>query len=225
MSATTSTEQALASLRAGIIEGHFEGGARLHIANIADRLNVSSGSVREALNRLTAEGLVTAMPQKGFRVTKLSLEDLLELTDARIHLETLTLGGAITDGDVTWERDIVATLHQLERTPYRDEAGAITPEWSEAHEEFHAALVAGCGNRWLLRLRKTLFDHSERYRRFSVTVSEERDINAEHAALAAAALERDAPLANQLMADHLARTADAVSHWLLRDAPTTPDAS
>ena len=83
----------------------------------------------------------------------------------------------------------------------------MSEAWSAAHDAFHEALASGCGSPWLLRLRRTLYDQSERYRRLSVPLGEAtRDIAGEHRALMQAALARDATAAAALLARHLALT-------------------
>lgn len=62
---------------------------------LSETLGVSLGSVREALVRLTMEGLVLSEPSKGFVVAPISLDDLDDLTDTRIELETHCLRRSI----------------------------------------------------------------------------------------------------------------------------------
>jgi DNA-binding GntR family transcriptional regulator len=67
--------------------------------------------------------------------------------------------------------------------------------------------VSACDSPWLLRLRDTLYVQSERYRQISVPLSRRaRDLNAEHQAIADAALSRDAELAKARMTEHVRET-------------------
>ena len=87
----------------------------------------------------------------------------------------------------------------------------MSDEWTEAHKEFHTALVAACDSPWRLRLRGFLFDQTERYRRLSIpALSQVRDIPAEHRGLMDAVLTRDAERTIQLLATHLQTTATRV---------------
>jgi len=66
-----------------ILEGELQAGERLNEINLADRLGVSRGPVREAARSLEREGLITAVTNQGVYVRKLSMEDALELYDLR----------------------------------------------------------------------------------------------------------------------------------------------
>src|SRR5712672_2028195 len=71
-------------LRADILACRLRPGVKLQINLLAEDLGVSLSGVREALSKLSAEGLVVAEPQRGFRVAPVSLEDLGDLTMTRI---------------------------------------------------------------------------------------------------------------------------------------------
>ncbi len=205
------TQTAYERLRADLLACRLPPGEKLRIGELCDMLGVSLSAVREALSRLTAEGLVVAEPQRGFRAAPISEADLRDLTAARIEIETLCLRRALAAGDVTWEERLVAAHHRLSRTGERDPADPkrVTEAWAEAHRAYHAALVAGCDNAWLLRLRAILYAQSERYRRLSVPLARtERDLAREHREIVEAALARDADKASALLAAHLSLTSD-----------------
>jgi DNA-binding GntR family transcriptional regulator len=205
------TQTAYERLRADLLACRLPPGEKLRIGELCDMLGVSLSAVREALSRLTAEGLVVAEPQRGFRAAPISEADLRDLTAARIEIETLCLRRALAAGDVTWEERLVAAHHRLSRTAERDpgDPKLVTEAWAEAHRAYHAALVAGCDNAWLLRLRAILYAQSERYRRLSVPLARtERDLAREHRDIVEAALARDADRASALLAAHLSLTSD-----------------
>src|SRR5688572_19680166 len=76
-----------ARLRADILSCRLRPGEKLLIGPLGRRFNVSIASVREALSRLVADGLVVAEDQRGFRVSPVSLADLRDVTNTRIELE------------------------------------------------------------------------------------------------------------------------------------------
>ena len=92
-----------AQLRKDVLQGALPPGSRLRVAQLAERFSVSRSVMREALTRLTEQGLAVATPQQGFRVHPLSVSDLRELTDARLEVEPLVLRRAIEHGDIGWE--------------------------------------------------------------------------------------------------------------------------
>jgi DNA-binding GntR family transcriptional regulator len=209
------TQHAHDRLRADLLACRLKPGERLVINELCKHLKVSLGAVREALSRLTSEGLVIAEPQRGFRVAPISAADLKDLTAVRLEIELLCLKDSIACGDVRWEANLVAAQHLLARTPEIASADPrlLTESYAAAHRSFHEALVAACKSPWLLRLRALLYDQSERYRRLSVPLAErERDTNSEHKAITDAALAREVPRASKLLAAHLNRTSQILLH-------------
>ena len=212
-SARSQTETAYSVIRADLLEGRLRPGQRLKIQDLCSRLTVSPSAVREALSRLSAEGLVIAEAQKGFRVAPVSLEDLDDLTQTRIEIETMCLRRAIAAGGVDWETRLVAAYHRLSRTPERLPANEahLNADWAAAHREYHLALVAACDLRWLLRLRDVLYAQSERYRALSLSGGPStRNVDAEHRRIMEAALARDGEAACALLTDHFSMTAQLV---------------
>lgn len=220
MSAKSLTAEAYERLRAHILDNVYPPRAKLRIEAVADSLGVNPGPVREALSRLTAEGLVVAEPQRGFMVAPVSVADLIDLTAVRIDIETRCLKRAVMIGDLSWEADILAVWHQLSRTPADIGSGTrkrINPEWTRLHSEFHNRLIAACDSGWWLRLREQLYTQAERYRRMELPYGKvERHVDEEHEAIVDAVLARDAGSAARLLAAHLQRTADIL---LASDAP------
>jgi DNA-binding GntR family transcriptional regulator len=203
------TNDAYKALRADLLACRLRPGTRLKISELCLSLSVNLSAVREALSRLTSEGLVVAEPQRGFRVAPISPEELRDLTRVRVKIEELCLERAIAAGDVAWESHLVAAFHRLSRTPERDpdDEQRMNEAWSEEHASFHEALVRGCDSPWLLRLREILYAQSERYRRLSVPLAKiTRDLNREHQDIMDSVIARDAGRAKMLMADHLELT-------------------
>jgi DNA-binding GntR family transcriptional regulator len=201
-------------IRADLLSGKMRPGSRLKINELCEQLEVNLSAVREALSRLCADGLVVALPQRGFRVAPISAAELLDLTMTRIAIEQLCLRRAAANADISWETNLVAAGHQMFRTPKSDsETGGVPRKWFNAHRDFHRALVAGCESPWLLRLHDQLYVQAERYQRLSAPPlgDRDRDIDAEHRALMDAMLDRDADKACELIARHLDKTAQIVA--------------
>jgi DNA-binding GntR family transcriptional regulator len=202
-------------LRDDILSCQLLPGDRLNIADLSQTLQVSPGAIREALSRLTSESLIVAEPQRGFTVTPISPADLVDLTRTRCQIEAQCLRRAIEVGDVAWETSVVAIHHTLSRTqPYAlNDKKIVSEDWARAHKEFHEALVSACDSIWLLRMRRMLYLHSERYRRLSGPLNrQERKIDREHAEILEATLARDADRACRLLIRHI----EATTRILLR---------
>jgi DNA-binding GntR family transcriptional regulator len=196
-------------LRADILACRLRPGAKLQINLIAEERSISISGIREALSRLSAEGLVISEPQRGFRVSPVSREDLYDLTRTRMDIEALCLSRSIEQGGVDWETAVVAAMHRLSRTAYwaGDNDRRLSDEWATAHHSFHEALVGANGSLHLTRFRAALYQQSERYRRLSVPVFPKiRDVESEHRAMAEAALKRQTSRACELVSEHLLLT-------------------
>ena len=69
------TEQAYQTVRAGITSGLYQSGSHLSAADLAERLGISRTPVREALRRLSSEGIVDFVAKRGAFVTDWSRDD------------------------------------------------------------------------------------------------------------------------------------------------------
>ncbi|MFJ7417464.1 GntR family transcriptional regulator [Streptomyces uncialis] len=208
----TLSDDVRGQLRADILSGRLLPGHRLKFPVLSARYDVSVSVLREALVRLAEQGLVRSEPHQGFLVTPLSREDLTELTEARIELETLVLRRSVTEGDLAWESQLVAAHHTLERTPYtaQGDHDRVDDCWSAAHADFHRALLNGCANRRLLHMALGLRDEAELYRRWSRPLGDEpsRDLAGEHRALLDAALARDPEASAEALCAHVRHTTE-----------------
>lgn len=212
-------------MHADILSGRLLPGAKLNIAALALELAVSAGAVREALAMLEADALVASEPQRGYRVTAVSEEDLTQLVRARVEIEKLCLAEAIRHGDLNWESALVAAFHQLTRLHERDQNDRehLSTEWTLAHANFHHAMIAGCPNVWLRRMHTLLYQQSERYRQLSAPLAVvARDVQGEHKTLFDAVLRRDAAGAQKLIARHLEKTATLLLTSPLLGLPGSP---
>ncbi|GLH81241.1 GntR family transcriptional regulator [Bradyrhizobium sp. SSBR45G] len=215
----SATQTVYEQLRASLLAGLYRPEEKLKISELGSAFAVSPGAIREALARLTAEGLVTAMPQRGFRVAPVSVADLRDLTDMRIEIETKCLRRAIANGDLAWEAAVVAAHHRLAATPVANADGSFLPDWITAHNEFHAALARACGSAWMLRVRDLLFAHNERYLELAHKADRgERDAAREHRELMEAALARDTERAVTIITAHLGTTRDTIAAGLVAAA-------
>lgn len=214
-------DRAYHRLRSEILHGALMPGDRLRAAELQSRFDLGLTPIREALMRLSVEGLVEAESQRGARVSETSLADLADLMATRRDIERLCLMQAMARGDAAWEAEIMAAMHLLSRTklPATPDDRDGAQQWERQHRRFHAALVAACPSDWLKRFWNTLADHSERYRKMRAlhhraARSLVRDANAEHVAIMRAVIARDAERATALMDAHLEATERGVAALL-----------
>lgn len=225
------TSAVLQKLRADILHCRLMPGQKLLLMPLAKELGVSLAAVREALSRLTAEGLVVAMDQRGFIVSPASISDLVDITEARIDIESAAIRRSISLGDDAWLETVRGAWADLEAVAYPAsyEPSAEYDRWSKVHEHFHFALLSACGSAWLVRFRGLLFELSERYRRLSrLTGATGRDVTSEHRAIVEAVLDRDVDAATACIAVHYRKTAEILMSKAapaLSQSPVTENAT
>ena len=218
-SSETLASVAYQRLRSDIINARHEPGRKLRVQELSGRYGLGPSPIREALNRLSRDGLVTLSDRRGFAVTPVSREHLDELTRTRCWLNELALRQAMANGDSAWEEGIVIAYHRLTRLPryIDDEADAKTcnPAWELAHRAFHSALIAASGSRWLNSFCEQLFDAGDCYRHLSRVSSMRRaERRNEHRQILDAVVARDADTAVVLLTRHVTRTAELVRERL-----------
>lgn len=201
-------EIAYTQLKRDIIEGVFIPGDKLLMSALRERYEIGAGPMREALSRLVAERLVTAVSQKGFRVAPMSVQELKDIYYARAQLEAMITELAVEKGDENWEANIIATDHTLSRVTEIHNAEEMLSLWDTRHKAFHNAIASGCGSVKLMELRDTMLDQAERYRQlwlrqtvFSADALERK--REEHRELVDTLLSRDARQARRTMFEHM----------------------
>jgi len=200
------------SLQSDILAGRLRPGDRLKFPPLGERFGLSPSVIREALNRLADQGLVRMQPHLGFQVTPLSAEDLHDLVQVRVLVESEVFRLSVEHGDLRWETNIVAAHHMLARTPQKDpdDAARTNPAWDQAHAEFHEALLFACPNKRMRDAALRLRQEFKLYRHWSDALREDPNVDAagEHQQLVDAAIARDSALAVQRLAAHIAAPAD-----------------
>jgi GntR family transcriptional regulator, carbon starvation induced regulator len=234
----TRVEEVYRSLKRDISTGRLPPGQRVNLTQLGKTHRVSLTVVREAMIRLASERFLQATPQHGFRVWPLSVPDLLDLTRVRVEIESLTVSESIARGDLAWEADLIAAHHRLVGAPVCIEPASSSddlgrqaaapsfpsPVWIQAHSDFHAAVSAACTSPLLKQLRQELFDSSELYRHWSVSLvqpTKRRPGAREHRAILDAALAHDVKTVVERVANHIKGTTEALlaAHERRNEAP------
>lgn len=210
----TQSQIAYEVLRRDIIAGTRPANERLRIEKLSQLYGVGATPLREALQRLSADGLVLSTGNRGFSVAALDIAEFTDLNIARTALELEAVRLSISKGDEQWEASLVAAGYLLDKQDKAlKQANADNlDQWDLANAAFHLATVSACGSRWLLRIRQQLHDQFERYRRVSIDLkSDERDLALEHKAILEAVLARDAQNACALIEAHFETTTRILS--------------
>jgi DNA-binding GntR family transcriptional regulator len=194
-----STADALAqSLRDAISRGELGDGTRLVERELAARFAVSRIPLREALQKLEAEGLIEIYPNRGAVVSTLTRTDIDEIYAMRTLLEGDAIFHAVKrmDDETLVRAELVHRLLGKAKTP--DKQG-------ELNREFHALLYAPCGNARQLKAIGELRGQVERYERLQSTLlADTAAFQGEHDAILQACRQRDARGARTMTVEHLA---------------------
>lgn len=157
-------EGAFAAMKRDILSGRLAPNAPLRLMALSTLYGVGYTPLREALSRLESAGLAVLSPNRGYRVAPVSLEELEDLEQARTVVETALLEAAIAHGDLAWEAGIVAAHHRLSRAARGlQESSAGVPDWMEAHDAFHQALVAAAQSAWLKSFQRQVSEQLRRH--------------------------------------------------------------
>jgi DNA-binding GntR family transcriptional regulator len=191
-------------IRADIIFGALPPAQRLRLEELREGYGVSVPTLREVLNRLTADGLVVTEDQRGFAVAPVSWANLLELAALRKLVELRALEQSFQNGDVGWEADVVAAHHKLSRIEQRMQAGETTDrtEWKRYDFGFHQTLIGACQSPELMAVHRAVFDKYLRYQMLFLTYRGAIAAE-EHRSLLEAALSRDVARAQDVLARHV----------------------
>ncbi|VTP63271.1 Carbon starvation induced regulator [Leclercia adecarboxylata] len=133
-------------LKNDIIRGVYHPDEKLRMSLLTSRYELGVGPLREALSQLVAEGLVTVINQKGYRVAPMSEQELLDIFDARANMEAMLVRLAIERGGEEWEADLLAPDASAEQAGIprrqRDHAGRVGPATS-------GVSYGDCGRVWV----------------------------------------------------------------------------
>lgn len=192
------------AIKHDIIFGHLTPGSKLKLERLKAQYDASVSTLRETLSRLASEGFVAMEEQRGFFVTPVSREDLIEVANLRILLECHALEISIENGDADWEGNLVAAHHKLHLLEKAMLSGddSKKEEWKKHDGEFHLTLIQACHSRNLLSLHSTLYNKYLRYQMLVLTYRGQEAVD-EHRAMFEAALARDAEKGQRILETHI----------------------
>ncbi|MGW2642297.1 GntR family transcriptional regulator [Streptomyces sp. NPDC001348] len=193
-------ERVADALRAALIAGELRPGEVYSAPSLATRFGVSATPVREAMLDLAKEGLVDAVPNKGFRVTAVSDRQLDEYTHVRALIEVPTVV-ALTG---TADRASLEALRPAAREIVTAAAAGDLIAYVEADTRFHLGLLALAGNSHLVAVVADLRARSRLYGLTALVEAGRLLASAEeHLELLDALLARDERAVREVMTRHL----------------------
>lgn len=203
----TTQEAVLDELRQLIRSGQLGPGEHIVQDSLADDLGISRVPLREALKVMQAEGHVTYAAHRGYVVTELSIDDLLEIHRIRELIEPEAIRAAMTNMTPAGVRSI----QDLEEEVRAAAATGDVMAMSRANRRFHQALLEPCGLPRLLWHIQLLWDATEVYRLMLYADDRGRErVESEHRRVVEAVVAGDADAVAQELADHRSHAFDAL---------------
>jgi GntR family transcriptional regulator, rspAB operon transcriptional repressor len=189
-------------LRRAIIMGRRVPGERLSVEELCQTYNSGISPVRDALQMLGQEGLVTIKPRSGYFVTSVTLKELRDMLEVREVLEVAVVERAavrITDAEL----DALANVH----AGYTGDDDESYDRYTDENRHFHYILARASGNAELADMLGRLHD---RLARFMVLRHAGGTQHETHAAIIAALRARDLAAARQAMLDEVTGSRQAI---------------
>jgi DNA-binding GntR family transcriptional regulator len=207
---TSKADVAYAQIRQQILDGSLEAGSALAQYELAASMGISITPLREAIRRLSGEGLVLLEGHRNARVAVMDFVEARQLFETRQALEPAAMALAAerrTPADIDRMNAALETLLP------------VTRQWGEvalaAHREVHEALYTASHNTVMIRMLNDLWDKSDRYRRAGLELPpggepRTRDFE-EHHRLVALVSEGDVDAARSLTCSHIANSLTAAA--------------
>jgi DNA-binding GntR family transcriptional regulator len=205
-------ELVAAVLREAITTGVLRANQPLPQDEIANRLKVSHIPVREALRQLQSEGLVTYQPNRGAAVSALTTDEIREIYDIRVMLESAALRRAVP-------RLSAAQIEHARRILDRAEHASDGAEWGALDVEFHQLIYCLDDRPRLGEMIAGLLRRVDRYwLSHGLMLSHRAEFEADHRGLLGAVERRDADAAAGLLQRHLTGAAEHLVAGLEQEA-------
>jgi DNA-binding GntR family transcriptional regulator len=190
-------------LKESIIKGFLEPGTKLLENKIAEEMQVSRTPVREAMQKLAAEGFVKTTPNQTMIVIEVSPEDVKEVLQIRGVLEGLAarIAAKKINRQEIDELENVVTQMSLHLTKEN------LSSYCKVDDEFHNLILNICGNKWIVQIRDNLGSFIYRFRIKSLSVPGRlKHSLEEHQAIMESLREHDSAEADRLSQVHMENT-------------------
>jgi len=205
----TTKKQIHAVLRSEIILGHHKPGNRLAVDDLKARFGTSVTPVRDALQMLGQEGLITIKPRSGYFVTRITLKELRDMLELREILEVAAVERAaetITDDQVTALRNVHAG--------YTGDGDRAYTRYTDENRQFHYLLAQASGNQELALALRSLHD---RLARFMVIRKAGKNLEGIHGALIERLAARDVDGTRQVILEEVRESRQAILDRIMQE--------
>ncbi|WP_337845189.1 GntR family transcriptional regulator [Thermus sp.] len=203
----TEAQTAYRRIREAILEGTLLPRQRLVEKELSERFSLGRAAIRTALARLEQEGLVESAPYRGAWVRAISLEEALEVLEARMALESLAARHAALRATPEGVARLQAILREMEAKKAEGDLLGM----SELNALLHRTIVELSGHKTAARLIEALRAQGVRHQYRTVLVPGRPDRSLEeHRRIVEAIAKGDGEAAAQAMAEHLKGVMEAL---------------
>lgn len=199
-------EKVYGQIREMAISFVFKPEEKINEVALARQLGVSRTPLREALNRLTIEGLLRVSPGKGFYCRSLDVQEIFNLYELRKALEIAAVRLAVVRAELT---DIDAAQTFLDSTGPSDEGKTVT-ELVALDEAFHERVMTMAGNVEMLRVLRNVNARIRFVRWIDIRRGGRVQTQTEHRALLTALRERNEAQCVEILQKHIDRRMDQI---------------
>jgi DNA-binding GntR family transcriptional regulator len=196
-------------LRDAILSGELQPGERLLQEELAERFNVSPTPVREAIQQLVAEGVLSHSPYKGVQVAEVRLEDVREVYLIRSVVEQLATRLAVPNLKISDVQRLHAIQTEIEAEVKKEERGALL----KLNHEFHMRIYEAADAPQLYQIIRTLWLKSPWDTMF-VVPNRANMVIEEHRRIIEAIDQGTADLAGQRMQEHIEQGTRMLTDYL-----------
>lgn len=204
------TERVYQVIKDRILSVRLVPGSQLLVGEMARRLGVSRTPVKEALSRLSAEGLIEDVPRKGYFVAKLEGQAIADLLDARLVLELAAVERGLASVTPAQVDEVWRLVREMEQLVDSQAHKVDYVAFMQKDSAFHLLIVGNINNQRIVDIYRTLHLHLYAVRmRLAAEAGYRRTLETlqEHRAIAEALEARDLPVLKVALAEHMRNAA------------------
>ncbi len=194
------SQKAYHILKEAIIRGDIESNARLTFQELAQSMGISTTPIREAINKLTSEGLVKLSPNKGIIINEITIDDFQEILQIRSALDGLIAELATSKINEEEINEMVKIIKNMELSVKKDDRLV----YNDLDIQFHDLLLNIAGNQKLKDLYNNLISQVYKFRLRTLKLAYRMSKSLEeHKSIALAVKEKNPSKANREMRKHI----------------------
>jgi DNA-binding GntR family transcriptional regulator len=210
------SDRAYECIRHDIVSCALAPGSEISEAQLCAHYKLGKAPVRMALNRLAHDGLVRAIPRRGYRITPVTLKDVHDVFELRLMLEPAA--ARMAAGRMNAER--LRRLDEGCRAGYEPGDARSTSRFLEAHKAFHVEIARSAGNARLANAIEHLLDEMTRLLHLGLGLRDHsQELAREHRALVKALARGDGAAAERLCRERIEAARSMVLSAILTSGP------